>query len=320
MLKFGILADIQYAPIDDGYSFSGTPRYYRHSLSTAGVAASHFQSENVDFAINIGDTIDGKCAETASKALGEVCDKLLEYKGEWYGVIGNHELYNFGRERWGGSISDVGDKQGINCEVKEEEGSGELVGYYSFDRGDFRFVVLDCYDITSLDRPVSTSAKGREAKIILDINPNDDKNSPVGLKDDERRYVAFNGAIGTIQMDWIRKTLEDSQRNSLNVIIISHVPFYPPVAPNATTLCWNYSDVLSLLGEFDCVKVCCSGHTHKSTHERDPESGIQHFVFAAALESPPPIHTYAMITLSKECIEVQGYGDEEGRTGKYELK
>ena len=50
----GLLADIQYAPIPDGFSYSGIPRYYRHALETARSAAAHFQQEKVDLVLNLG--------------------------------------------------------------------------------------------------------------------------------------------------------------------------------------------------------------------------------------------------------------------------
>ena len=37
----GVIADIQYAPIDDGYSYTGTPRFYRHSLEVTQHAFEH---------------------------------------------------------------------------------------------------------------------------------------------------------------------------------------------------------------------------------------------------------------------------------------
>lgn len=54
LFSIGILADIQYAPVPDGYSYSGVPRYYRHALTAARVAASHFQKEQVDLVVNLG--------------------------------------------------------------------------------------------------------------------------------------------------------------------------------------------------------------------------------------------------------------------------
>lgn len=59
--KIGILADIQYAPIPDGTSFAGTPRYYRHALDVARHAAKHFTEDGAEVVLNLGDIIDGKC-------------------------------------------------------------------------------------------------------------------------------------------------------------------------------------------------------------------------------------------------------------------
>ena len=58
-----MIADVQHAPIDDGYSYSGTPRYYRHALAAAAVAARRFQDEGVDMAIDLGDIIDGQAKD-----------------------------------------------------------------------------------------------------------------------------------------------------------------------------------------------------------------------------------------------------------------
>lgn len=57
LLTFGLLADIQYAPIPDGFSYNGTPRYYRHALQAAKYAAKHFEEEKVDFVVNLGKHI-----------------------------------------------------------------------------------------------------------------------------------------------------------------------------------------------------------------------------------------------------------------------
>jgi len=276
MLTFGLIADIQHAPIPDGFSFGGVPRYYKHALDTAKVAAKDFSQQSCDFAVNIGDTIDGKCGDDtiANGALSDVVDNLGNFQnGEWYGIIGNHELYNFGRKRWGSSMfaSATTSERGINCQVSTENNADDiednLVGYYSFDKEDFRFIVVDCYDITSLKRS-PTSEKGKLASDYLSKNPNEEKNSPVGLQNLDQRFVAFNGAVGANQLIWLRNMLQKSVDEEKKVIILSHVPFYPPIAP-PTTLCWNYDEVLNLFGEFkNVIKATLCGHTHTSCYEQ----------------------------------------------------
>lgn len=63
LFSFGILTDIQYAPIPDGHSYNGTPRYYRHAIAAAEHAAKHFETEKVQCVLNLGDIIDGKCLD-----------------------------------------------------------------------------------------------------------------------------------------------------------------------------------------------------------------------------------------------------------------
>lgn len=54
---FGVLTDIQHAPIPDGHSYSGNARYYRHAIKAAEEAAKHFQEERVQCVVNLGEAI-----------------------------------------------------------------------------------------------------------------------------------------------------------------------------------------------------------------------------------------------------------------------
>eukprot|EP00985_Skeletonema_marinoi_P003584 scaffold1551_cov73-Skeletonema_marinoi.AAC.1 len=119
---FGLLTDIQHAPIPDGHSFTGNARYYRHAMEAAASAAQHFQEERVNCVVNLGDIIDGKCAdvqrwggevdtkeETQSNgdkiisvghdAIDNVLQALSVYSGKILHTYGNHELYNLSRDR-----------------------------------------------------------------------------------------------------------------------------------------------------------------------------------------------------------------------------
>jgi len=55
----GIISDVQYADIPDGLSFNGVPRYYRSSLVCLRGAVEGWRGAGVDFAIHLGDIIDG---------------------------------------------------------------------------------------------------------------------------------------------------------------------------------------------------------------------------------------------------------------------
>ena len=83
-LSFGVIADIHYAPIADGASYGGVPRYYRHALSAARHAAEHFQKEKVDIVVNLGDIVDGKCQETEQTSPSSALTVMVSrYLSSW---------------------------------------------------------------------------------------------------------------------------------------------------------------------------------------------------------------------------------------------
>ena len=53
-----------YADLGQGFSHGGVPRYYRDALQGLRRAVQAWQEQNVDFAMHLGDIIDG---------YGEVC-------------------------------------------------------------------------------------------------------------------------------------------------------------------------------------------------------------------------------------------------------
>jgi len=322
LLTFGVIADIQYAPIGDGFSYGGVPRYYRHALSTAKHAAEHFQEHKVPLVINLGDIIDGKCQEVVAdadtsqqreerncnpgrNAVLEVIDALSAYShGDILHTYGNHELYNLDREEMG-SLLQI---------PFVREPCGDLVGYrsHSVPEAGIKFVVLDSYDITIEGRCEQTSAKRKQAEELLaKHNPNypENENSPEGMDGLQRRYVGFNGAVGKPQMEWLRDTLEEAKANKEKVILLSHQPIYPD-SSNAVCLVWNFQEILTLLRAYPCTVIASfAGHAHKGGYKRCEESGIHFRVFEAALESPDPIKTYGLVDVYHDRLEVRGMGD-----------
>lgn len=318
----------------DGASFSGTPRYYRHALTTARVAAEHFQRDRVGLVVNLGDTIDGKCQDTHKlngwdglgkdgvkqqgaaissnpgiDAIEEVVDALSAYShGPILHTYGNHELYNMDREQLGPLL---------NIPFLKEP-CGDLVGYWSHLAKEcgVRFVFLDSYDVAVGGRR-DTSEKRKQAEKILALNnPNfpENENSPQGLDGLMRRFVAFGGAVGDAQLKWLSATLEEAKQRSEKVILLSHQPIMP-ASSNPICLVWNYEEVLTLLNKYPCTVIASfSGHAHRGGYARCKESGIHFRVFEAVLESPDPTNTYSFVDVHQDCLVVRGLGDCESAT------
>jgi manganese-dependent ADP-ribose/CDP-alcohol diphosphatase len=347
--SFGVIADIQYAPIPDGYSYGGDPRYYRHALDVAAHAANHFQQEQVPLVVNLGDIIDGKCQEIARNGglpfdhdvhVGTACthhvlEALSPYKaGKMLHIYGNHELYNLSRKQMGHLLD-------IPFAQEEDD---NLVGYFSYlasptttttdtddnnqndgdDNDDraksaIRFVVIDSYDISLVGRAPGSSKRNKADALLTANNPNYPKqtNSPQGLHGLQKRFVGFNGAVDQPQLTWLRETLTRAREDQVPCVILSHQPIHPH-SSHGTCLMWNYQTVMDLLREFkDVILLALAGHAHRGGYKRDESSGIHFRVVEAALESPPPNMTYAVVDVYPDKVEVRGFGDCE--SAEYDL-
>ena len=316
VFTMGLLADIQYAPIDDGFSFSGNARYYRHALDVARHAAQDFQDSGVDLVVNLGDTVDGKCMTEAqdATALDQVVQALSVYtKGPMLHAYGNHCLYNADRKQ-------LGDKLGIPMRSFSTDGSqddDELVGAYSHvvDGTNVRLVVIDSYDISLLQR---SPRMAEQARAILRKHNTANteagqENSPEGLVGTDRRFVAFNGAVGQVQLNWIRDELQASRDCQQRVIVLSHQPLHPD-STNPVCLIWNYDEILQLLDEYsDVVAASFAGHSHKYGYLH-AANGIHFRVLEAVLESPHPHTTYAVVDVYADRIVLRGQGECQSAT------
>jgi manganese-dependent ADP-ribose/CDP-alcohol diphosphatase len=344
--SFGVIADIQYAPVPNGYSYTGVPRYYSHARDVAAHAAKHFQQEQVPLVVNLGDIIDGKCQEIARNGglpfdhnvhVGTACthhvlQALKSYKaGKMLHIYGNHELYNLNRKQIG-HLLDI-------PFVQEDDGS--LVGYFSYlaypnnktknnnnnnnndddeePNNGIRFVVIDSYDVTLLGHAPSSPKRIKAEAILAANNPNypHQENSPEGLQGLQRRFVGFNGAVDQPQLTWLRETLTRARDDQVPCVILSHQPIHPGTS-HATCLMWNYHKVLELLREFkDIILLSLAGHAHQGGYQRDESSGIHFRVVEAVLETPPPNTTYSMVDVYRDKLVVKGFGDCE--SAEYDL-
>ncbi|CAM9854741.1 unnamed protein product, partial [Choristocarpus tenellus] len=107
LFSFGAISDVQYADCDDGWNFKQTyRRYYRGGLVQLRKAVDVWLgSEEHQFVLQLGDLIDGRNSPVASEAALSATRRELDRlaKALPLGVLsslGNHELYNFPKERW----------------------------------------------------------------------------------------------------------------------------------------------------------------------------------------------------------------------------
>ena len=292
LFSFGVITDVQYADISDGHSFSGTPRYYRHGLLVLQRAVIKWKNiKRLKFSINFGDIIDGHCPKDQSlTAVNQVLENFEKFNAPVYHMIGNHCLYNLSRDKLM-SLLKIPSLNGCT--------------YYDFSpTPEFRFVFLDAYDISGIGWPHDHPKTSAAMELLQTKNPNMNKNSPNGLLGLEKRFVMFNGAVGKEQLEWLDSVLRDSTKNAQKVVICCHLPLDPGAAVPETLL-WNYEEVMEVIHQFECVKVCFAGHDHAGGYSVDTH-GIHHRVLEAAVECPPGSNAFGYVDVYHDRLSLSG--------------
>ncbi|KAI6075563.1 ADPRibase-Mn [Aix galericulata] len=183
-VSFGVVADIQYADEEDGCDFWGRRRrYYRHSLRLLRAAVEAWAAEQppVAFVVQLGDCIDGVNARrgAAEGALERVLAALRRLPVPVHHAWGNHELYNFCRDRLASS--------GLNSRPATAPAAGPPAGppgdchaYHFSPAPHLRFVLLDGYDLSVLGRDPASPSHRESLRRLRERNPNENLNSPAG--------------------------------------------------------------------------------------------------------------------------------------------
>uniref|UniRef100_A0A8C5WJV2 Manganese-dependent ADP-ribose/CDP-alcohol diphosphatase n=1 Tax=Leptobrachium leishanense TaxID=445787 RepID=A0A8C5WJV2_9ANUR len=322
--SFGIIADIQYADIDDGYNFLKTRmRYYRNSLSLVKDAVQEWNAESVKpkFVLQLGDIIDGFNVpqKTSDASLDKILTELEKLKIPLHHIWGNHEFYNFQREYLMESklnskpIEDEMGQLSLNEDSECPSGHESFYVYHFSPFPKFRFLLIDCYDLSVIGREKSSVKYGKSLKLLKDKNPNENLNSPRGL--DEDRFVQFNGGVSCTQLNWIDGILESSDENEEKVVVVGHLPIHPD-STDTICLTWNYEEMLSVLQAHPCVVAYFAGHDHDGGYCVD-EYGIHHITFKGVIETPPESQAFGTMHVYEDRMVLKGRGLVLSRTLHY---
>lgn len=193
LFSFGVIADIQYADLDDGYDFLGTrKRYYKQSLHHLQCAVEYWNGmeTQLEFVLQLGDIIDGFNAQhnMSESALERVMKEFKKLRTPVHHIWGNHELYNFNRDYL--TKSELNTKylqdqtlHGSSIRDQTTTGDADAELYYAYQfssMAKFRFILLDAYDLSILGRDKSTKKYEDSLHLLREKNPNENLNSPIG--------------------------------------------------------------------------------------------------------------------------------------------
>ncbi|RCS50656.1 alkaline phosphatase [Bremerella cremea] len=141
MLRVGMMTDLHYADKDPAGS-----RYYRETLAKLADASEKLGEAKLDFLVELGDFIDAAdSVETEQSYLKTIAQPFAEICDDRHYVLGNHCVDTLTKQEFLGGV-------------------GQEKSFYSFDRGEMHFVVLDaCF--TSAGEPY-----GRKNFVWTDAN------------------------------------------------------------------------------------------------------------------------------------------------------
>ena len=184
LVSFGAVADLQYCDADPEFN-----RYFRNAPQKLSDAINVFNQRDLDFVINLGDTID-----KAWKSFDGILSYFRATRSQVYHVLGNHDY-------------EVEDE--FKSMVHERI---DIKKYYDFSIKNWRFIVLDGNEISTYAN-TEDSENYFTAKEYLNQN--------------KINSNFWNGAIGRDQISWFSGKIEESNTQNENVIVFCHFPIYP---------------------------------------------------------------------------------------------
>ncbi|XP_017386901.1 manganese-dependent ADP-ribose/CDP-alcohol diphosphatase isoform X1 [Cebus imitator] len=318
LFSFGVIADIQYADLEDGFNFQGTRRrYYRHSLLHLQGAIEDWNNESSTpcCVLQLGDIIDGYNAQynASEKSLEVVMDTFKKLKVPVHHTWGNHEFYNFRRKYLTHSKLNTKFLEDQIEHHPETMPSEDYYAYHFVPFPKFRFILLDAYDLSVLGVDQSSPKYEQCMKILKEHNPNTELNSPQGLS--EPQFVQFNGGFSQEQLNWLNEVLTFSDTNQEKVVIVSHLPIYPD-ASDSVCLAWNYRDALAVIWSHKCVVCFFAGHTHDGGYSEDP-FGVYHVNLEGVIETAPDSQAFGTVHVYPDKMLLKGRGRVPDRIMNY---
>jgi 3',5'-cyclic AMP phosphodiesterase CpdA len=167
--------------------------------------------------------------------------------------------------------------------------------YGSFDRGEFRFLVLDTNDVSTYahraDTPEFAAAEQELAKLKAAK---------------AKQAQSWNGGIGPKQLAWIERTCAEARTAGKKVIIFAH----HPVRPAAMDTVWNDEAVLAVIDRSPNIVAWLNGHNHAGNFAE--RNGIP-FVTMHGMVETADTSAFATARILSDRMVIAGHGREPSR-------
>lgn len=243
-------------------------RHYRLSLKKLNECVDSLNKLELDHVFHLGDFID-QHHESFENVL-PIIDRLTSPHTH---ILGNHDF---------------------SVEEQLKEAVPEIMGlkarYFSVMVKEWKFIILDGNDVSLYAWPKHSENYKQATQIY------------------QQQYAdreTWNGAIGTLQMSWLNRELEQAQIEGDKVILLCHFP----VLPEENHVLWNAGELVDLVSSYSCVKAWFNGHNHAGAYAE--HRGIHFVTFQGMVDTDQ--NSYATVILGQNKLIINGIGREKDR-------
>lgn len=215
LVRFGVVADPQYAPVAP----RGT-RYYANSLWKLSEAVAALNEVDLDFVVTVGDIIDRHV-----ESYLHILPIYTELRHDNWFVLGNHE-YSVAADY----VATVPSYLGMDERYYEREVNG------------VRFLVLDGNDLSLFANPAGTPR--HEPSLAM---------YEAMVAEGAINAQTWNGGLSDEQLAWLEGRLAAAAEAGAPVVVLGHYPLWPEDQHNlwnyeaVTDLLANHRGVIAYL-------------------------------------------------------------------------
>lgn len=269
LLRVGLMADAQYADLDP----VGT-RYYRASLGKLRQAIDHFNGQELDFCVHLGDLIDKNWS-----SFDDVLKPVAASRHRLYQLLGNHDFAVLDAEK-----PKVPGRMGIPKR------------YFAFEKGGFRFVALDTTEVSTYAHPQGTppyQAATAELERLKAAKLNNAQ--------------SWNSGVGEAQIAWFETQCREAAAAGQKVIVFAHHPVFP--AGNVHNA-WDTEQILAAIDRHRNVVAWFNGHNHHGAF--GVRDGVPYVTMHGMVETPES-NAYAVAAIHPDRLILTGHDREPSR-------
>ncbi len=253
--SFGMVADLHYADRD-----MRNNRYYRDSLVKLQHCIDNFNNNELAFVVHLGDLIDkAKDKSTELSHLKSISQVFSQFKGAKHYVLGNHDLARFSKD-----------------ECLDNCGADVNKSFYSFDAGNYHFVILDA---------------------------NFMKN---GADYNSGNFKWKDTYIHAAQQNWLAQDLKKAHDKTTCIFV--HQNLNDEQRPHGVN---NADEIRKILEKAGNVVAVFQGHDHRGGDTKI--NGIHYFTLKALVDGATlQNNSFGIVSIDGNArINLQGFGKQE---------